>query len=100
MKRITTILFWSVISAAFIGPGTVTTAASAGASHGFQLLWALVFSTLACVVLQEAAARISIVSGKNLGEALKERYKKDDIYDGFRVYLDGEEQNDSFLENL
>jgi len=61
------VLFWSVISAAFIGPGTVTTAASAGSGFGTQLLWALTFSTLACIILQEAAARLTIVSGKSLG---------------------------------
>jgi Mn2+/Fe2+ NRAMP family transporter len=74
MNRLWSILFWSVISAAFIGPGTVTTAASAGAAHGFALLWALVFSTIACLVLQEASARITVVSGRNLGQALRTRY--------------------------
>jgi manganese transport protein len=68
------ILLWSVISAAFIGPGTVTTAAKAGANYDTQLLWALVFSTLACVILQEAAARIPLASGLNLGEAIAEKF--------------------------
>ncbi len=75
LKRLLNILFWSVISAAFIGPGTITTAAKAGAEFGFSLLWALVFSTIACLVLQEAAARLSILSGKSLGNAIAERYK-------------------------
>ncbi len=75
MKHILNILFWSVISAAFIGPGTVTTAASAGANFGFALLWALVFSTFACVVLQEASARLTIISGKNLGQAIREQFQ-------------------------
>ena len=75
MKHLLNILFWSVISAAFIGPGTVTTAASSGANFGFALLWALVFSTFACVVLQEASARITIISGKNLGQAIREQFK-------------------------
>lgn len=70
MKRIQSILFWSIISAAFIGPGTVTTAAKAGANYGLDLLWALTFSIIGTVVLQEAAARLSIVSGKNIGEIL------------------------------
>lgn len=70
------VLLWSVISAAFIGPGTVTTAARAGAAHDFQLLWALVFSTGAAIVLQEAAARITIASGKSLGEIIALRYAK------------------------
>ena len=50
MSRFWNVLFWSVIAAAFIGPGTVTTAASAGTSFGYSLLWALAFSTLACLL--------------------------------------------------
>ena len=69
-------IFWLVIAAAFIGPGTVTTAASAGASFQFQLLWALVFSTFACIIVQEAAARITIVSGNTLGGVIKDRFNK------------------------
>ena len=76
MKHLLNILFWSVITAAFIGPGTVTTAASSGAKFGFALLWALVFSTFACLVLQEASARVTIVSGKNLGQAIREQFKE------------------------
>jgi Mn2+/Fe2+ NRAMP family transporter len=70
------VLFWSIISAAFIGPGTVTTASKAGASFGLALLWALLFSTLATVILQEAAARITIASGKNLGEIIATKYQQ------------------------
>ena len=65
-----------MIAAAFIGPGTVTTAASAGASFQYQLIWAMVFSTIACLVLQESAARIAIVSGKSLGKAIIERFNE------------------------
>lgn len=75
MQRILQILFWSVIVAAFIGPGTVTTAASAGANFGYALLWALLFSTLGCLVLQEASARVTVMSGKNLGQAIRARYQ-------------------------
>ena len=74
LGRLGSVLFWSVISAAFIGPGTVTTAASSGASHGYALLWALLFSTLACLLLQEAAARLTVVSGLDLGQALSRQY--------------------------
>ena len=70
LKNIKSILFWSIISAAFIGPGTVTTAAKAGSSFGLSLMWALTFSIIGTCVLQEAAARLSIVSGKNIGEIL------------------------------
>ncbi len=75
-KRILNILFWSVVSAAFIGPGTITTAAKSGAGFGNELLWALVFSTLACLLLQEAAARLTMISGKNLGQAIVEQFRQ------------------------
>ncbi len=78
-SRLLNILFWSVISAAFIGPGTVTTAAKAGANFQFDLLWALVFSTIACLVLQEASARIAIISNYNLGQAIAYRYRDKSI---------------------
>jgi len=73
-QRLINILFWSVIAAAFIGPGTVTTAASAGAGFGYTLIWTLIFSVAACYVLQEASARITAVSGINLGQAMRQEY--------------------------
>lgn len=76
MKRLGSILLWSVLAAAFIGPGTVTTAASAGARFGYGLLWALLFSTVACAVLQEAAARLTIAGGLDLGQALRAMYSR------------------------
>jgi Mn2+/Fe2+ NRAMP family transporter len=68
--RLGSVLFWSVISAAFIGPGTVTTAAAAGGAHGPQLLWALTFATFGCIYWQELAARLQVVAGLSLGHAL------------------------------
>ncbi|MFO8236214.1 MAG: Nramp family divalent metal transporter [Bacteroidales bacterium] len=73
--RLLNILFWSVISAAFIGPGTIATAAKAGSSFDMQLLWSLVFSIITCLTLQEASARISIVSEYNLGEAIARQFR-------------------------
>ena len=67
------ILFWSVVSAAFIGPGTITTAAGSGALFHYDLMWVLVFSTLACILLQEAASRITILSGRNMGEIIAQK---------------------------
>ncbi len=77
-SRIGSILFWSVVSAAFIGPGTVATAASSGASFGLDLIWALAFGTIACLVLQEGAARITLGSGLNLGQAIAAKFKDDE----------------------
>lgn len=63
-----------VVTAAFIGPGTVTTATVAGARFGSALLWALSFATLATIVLQEMAARLGLVTGAGLGEAIRRRF--------------------------
>ncbi|MCH7884369.1 MAG: Nramp family divalent metal transporter [Planctomycetes bacterium] len=60
-----------LVTAAFIGPGTITTATLAGAGFGFTLLWALVFSIAATIVLQEMSARLGLVTRKGLGEALR-----------------------------
>ncbi len=75
-NKLSSILFWSVISAAFIGPGTVTTASSAGSAYGLDLIWVLVISTMACIVLQINVTQITIQTEKNLGELLRERFSK------------------------
>jgi len=74
-RQLSSILFWSVLSAAFIGPGTVTTAAKAGSAYGTSLLWALLFSVVATFVLQEMAARITICSGQTLGQVIRGRQR-------------------------
>jgi len=75
-QRILNVLFWSIISAAFIGPGTVTTATKAGVFFHYDLMWTMVFSVIACLLLQEASARIAIFSGMNLGEAIAMQFRK------------------------
>ena len=74
MKRLASILLWSAIAAAFIGPGTVTAAASAGAAAGTALLWAVVFSGIATFTLQEFAGRLSVATGDDLATILRRRY--------------------------
>ena len=65
-----------LVAAAFIGPGTVTTASKAGAGFGYTLIWAAVFSVLATMILQEMAARIGIVTGRGLGENISRVFAK------------------------
>ncbi len=61
----------ALVAAAFIGPGTITTCTVTGASFGYSLLWAMLFSVLATMVLQEMSARLGVVTGKGLGENLR-----------------------------
>ncbi len=63
-----------LVTAAFIGPGTITTASSAGANFGFALLWALAFSVFATIVLQEMAARLGLVTRSGLAEAMRKTF--------------------------
>ena len=63
-----------LITAAFIGPGTITTASMAGANFGFALLWALALSVFATIVLQEMAARLGLVTRAGLAEAMRDTF--------------------------
>jgi len=60
-----------LVAAAFIGPGTVTVCTLAGINFGFALLWAMAFSIVATVVLQEMSARLGIITQKGLAEVIK-----------------------------
>ena len=66
----------ALVTAAFIGPGTIATCSVAGASFGFALLWGLLFSIIATVVLQEMAARLGVITQQGLGEALRRHFNK------------------------
>jgi NRAMP (natural resistance-associated macrophage protein)-like metal ion transporter len=59
------------VTAAFIGPGTITTASNAGANFGFALTWALAYSVFATIVLQEMAARLGLVARIGPAEAMR-----------------------------
>ncbi len=61
-----------IIVGSFLGPGTVTTATRTGATFGYALLWTVLFSVIATIVLQEMSARLGIVSQKGLAEHITE----------------------------
>ncbi len=61
-----------LVAAAFIGPGTVTTCSMAGARFGYSLIFALVFATITTLILQEMTGRLSLGSGYDLSQSLRE----------------------------
>ncbi|MBO6571126.1 divalent metal cation transporter [bacterium] len=61
----------TLVTAAFIGPGTVTVCTLAGVNSGYTLLWALFFSVIATIVLQEMTARLGLITQKGFGEAIR-----------------------------
>jgi NRAMP (natural resistance-associated macrophage protein)-like metal ion transporter len=79
--------FWRRILLFFtvMGPGIITanidndasgitTYSVAGARFGFNLLWTLIPTTIALVVIQEMVARMGVVTGKGLSDLIRERY--------------------------
>jgi manganese transport protein len=53
----------AVVTAAFIGPGTVTTCVTAGVNNGYTLLWALLFATICTIILQEVVLNMTLQEG-------------------------------------
>ena len=64
----------ALVAAAFIGPGTVTSCSISGATAGYTLLWAMLLSVISVIIMQSMAARLGIVSGMVLGEALRAKF--------------------------
>ena len=75
-----------LVAAAFIGPGTVTVCTIAGASFGYSLLWAMLLSIIATVVLQEMSARLGIISQRGLSEIIRTEIKNP-ILKGLTIVL-------------
>lgn len=60
-----------LVTAAFIGPGTVTTCSLAGANFGYALIFALVFAVITTIILQGMTGRLSLGSGLDLAQSLR-----------------------------
>ena len=59
----------ALVTAAFIGPGTLTLCILAGVQHGFSLLWAMLLSVLITIFIQNTAARIAWTTRKGLAQS-------------------------------
>ncbi len=79
----------ALVLLAVIGPGFITatvdndaggilTYSQAGAQFGYSLLWAMIPTTIALLVIQEMAARMGAVTGKGLSDLIREEF-------GFRM---------------
>src|SRR5207344_3662559 len=74
-----------VVFLAVVGPGFITsnvdndaggiwTYSVAGAQFGHSLLWVMIPTTVALVVVQEMAARMGAVTGKGLSDLIREEF--------------------------
>jgi len=55
-------------------PGGILTYSQAGAKLGYALLWTLIPTTIALIVVQEMAARMGAVTGKGLADLIREEF--------------------------
>jgi Mn2+/Fe2+ NRAMP family transporter len=58
----------------FLEIGSITTAAQAGASFGYQLAWSILLGTLCIAFLVEMSGRFSAVSKHTIPDAMRERF--------------------------
>jgi Mn2+/Fe2+ NRAMP family transporter len=52
--------------------GGITTYSVAGAQYGYSLLWVMPLVAVALIVVQEMSARLGVVTGKGLGDLIRE----------------------------
>ena len=80
LVRYRLLAFFAVLGPGFItanvdnDPGGIATYSQAGAQFGYALLWTLVPTTIALIVVQEMAARMGAVTGKGLSDLIREEF--------------------------
>jgi len=73
-------LVWSVIAAAFIGPGTVTTATKAGSEGGFYYIPYVLIAMGVGYLLMEMAARLTLITRSPLGKIVRGSFGSITVY--------------------
>ncbi len=74
------LMFLAVVGPGFItanvdnDAGGITTYSQAGAQFGYLLLWTMIPTTLALIVVQEMSARMGAVTGKGLSDLIREEF--------------------------
>ena len=82
--KIRILLFFAVVGPGFITANVdndangIWTYSSAGAQFGYVLLWTIIPTVVALIVIQEMSARMGAVTGKGLSDLIREEF-------GFRI---------------
>lgn len=81
MKKIFEIALGIVTSiGGFLDVGAIATAAEAGSTYGFKLIWVIILGTICVIFLVEMSGRLAAVSKHTLAAAVRERF-------GFNFYV-------------
>ncbi len=59
---------------AYLDPGNFGVNITAGAEHGYALVWVVVFASCSAMVIQYLAAKLGMATGRSLAELSSERY--------------------------
>ncbi len=62
-----------VASVAYLDPGNFATNITAGATHGYELLWVVVVANLMAMLFQALSAKLGIVTGRSLARICHDR---------------------------
>ncbi|MGW0814541.1 Nramp family divalent metal transporter [Streptomyces viridiviolaceus] len=62
-----------VAAIAYVDPGNVATNVTAGATYGYLLVWVIVVANLMACLVQYLSAKLGLVTGQSLPEALRDR---------------------------
>jgi manganese transport protein len=65
-----------VAAIAYVDPGNVAANLTAGATHGYLLVWVLLLANTMAVLVQYLSAKLGLVTGKSLPALLGERMRK------------------------
>ncbi|MFZ0529190.1 MAG: Nramp family divalent metal transporter [Propionicimonas sp.] len=63
-----------VASVAYVDPGNVASNLTAGARYGYALVWVLVAASLMAMVIQYQSAKLGLVTGITLPQAMADRF--------------------------
>ncbi len=65
-----------LVMIADVDAASAITAANSGAQYGTKLVWFIMLLVIPLYVIQEVAGRVGVVTGKGLGELIRENYRK------------------------
>src|SRR5579864_9292476 len=63
-----------LVSVGYMDPGNWGTDLQGGASYRYDLLWVVALSSLMAIIMQVIAARLGVVTGKDLAQACRDFY--------------------------
>jgi manganese transport protein len=65
-----------LVSVGYMDPGNWATDLEGGSKFGYTLIWVLLASNIAAIVLQRLAARLGVVTGRDLAQSCRDYYPR------------------------